>query len=160
MINPKTALDEKKTLVEEGTEFKGSLASSCPIEVKGAVEGEVSGPVLTVRSTGAVRGKVKVSQIHSEGEIAGEFDAEEVRLSGTVKDNTVIRAKSLEVRLASEGKMQVMFGECELEIGDAPTAQPSVRTPKESARAQPSATPAKAEGNGSVAPGPKEEQSA
>src|SRR5262249_1033970 len=114
-----------------------------------------------------VRGKVKVSQLHSEGEIAGEFDADEVRLSGSVKDNTVIRAKSLEVKLAAEGgKMQVMFGECELEIGDAPTAQPSVGTPQETGRPQQSAAPSKSsapsknEGNGSPAAEPKEEQSA
>ena len=33
--------------------------------------------------------------------------------------NTVIRAKSLEVKLTPpEGKMQVVFGECNLEVGD------------------------------------------
>jgi hypothetical protein len=47
-----------------------------------------------------------------------------VRLSGVVKDNTVLRAKSLEVKLASaKGKVQVTFGECVLEVGDAPTRE-------------------------------------
>jgi cytoskeletal protein CcmA (bactofilin family) len=31
----------KKTLVEEGTQFKGSLTSSCPVVVRGRVEGDV-----------------------------------------------------------------------------------------------------------------------
>jgi cytoskeletal protein CcmA (bactofilin family) len=154
MSNPNS---EKKTLVEEGTEFKGSLASQCPIEVKGTIEGEVTAPVLTIRATGAVRGKVKASEIDSEGEIAGEFDATEVRLSGTVKDNTVIRAKSLEVKLAaSAGKMQVMFGDCELEIGDEPTVAVGARSPREAPSARPAAP--KSESNGSIAPRPLDEQ--
>ncbi|MNC99653.1 hypothetical protein D3C83_180110 [compost metagenome] len=58
--------------------------------------------------------------ITSEGELSGEFEAESVRLSGSIKDNTIIRAKTLEVSLVSEGGMQVVFGECELNVGDAP----------------------------------------
>jgi len=122
---------DRKTLVEEGTQFKGSLSSNCPIEVKGRIEGDVTAPALTVALGGAVHGKVKVGEIRSQGELAGEFDADVVQLSGTVKDNTVIRAKSLEVKLTSAtSKMQVIFGECELEVGgDQPqaavAAQPS-----------------------------------
>ena len=108
----------KKTLVEEGTQFKGSLSSDCPIEVKGRVEGDLTAPALFVSASGAVHGHVKVGEMRSEGELAGEFDADVVQLSGKVKDNTVIRAKSLEVKLAPpSGKMQVIFGECELEVG-------------------------------------------
>ena len=90
----------KKTLVEEGTEFKGSLSSTCPIVVRGRIDGDVAAPSLQVSATGAVHGKVKVGEIHSQGELAGEFDADVVQLSGTVKDKTVVRAKSLEVKLA------------------------------------------------------------
>jgi cytoskeletal protein CcmA (bactofilin family) len=120
-----------RTLVEEGTQFKGSLSSKCPIEVKGRVEGDLQAPSLTVSSKGAVHGKVKVDELFSEGEIAGEFDADVVRLSGVVKDNTVIRAKSLEVKLApaNGGRMQLVFGECALEVGDAPTKEASVAKP-------------------------------
>ena len=108
----------RKTLVEEGTQFKGSLSSDCPIEVKGRVEGDLTAPALAVSASGAVHGKIKVGEMKSQGELAGEFDADVVQLSGTVKDNTVIRAKSLEVKLApANGKMQVIFGECELEVG-------------------------------------------
>ena len=126
MSEAKGTMGDRKTLVEEGTQFKGSLQSNCPIEVKGRIEGEVTAPALSVAVGGAVHGKVKVGEIRSQGELAGEFDADTVQLSGTIKDNTVIRARSLEVKLASgNGKMQVVFGECELEVGgDQPAAQP------------------------------------
>jgi len=76
------------------------------------------GGTLSVTPSGAVHGRAKVGEIRSQGELAGEFDADVVQLSGSVKDNTVIRAKSLEVKLAPPtGKMQVIFGECELEVG-------------------------------------------
>jgi cytoskeletal protein CcmA (bactofilin family) len=118
MSDPKSTTHDRKTLVEEGTQFKGSLSSNCPIEVKGRIEGDVTAPALTVALGGAVHGKVKVGEIRSQGELAGEFDADIVQLSGTIKDNTVIRAKSLEVKLSSPtSKMQVIFGECELEVG-------------------------------------------
>jgi cytoskeletal protein CcmA (bactofilin family) len=117
-------MNGRKTLVEEGTQFKGSLSSDCPIEVKGRIEGDLNAPALAVSTSGAVHGKVKVGEMKSQGELAGEFDADVVQLSGTVKDNTVIRAKSLEVKLAPpNGKMQVIFGECELEVGSEQPAK-------------------------------------
>jgi len=115
---------QKKTLVEEGTEFRGSLTSKCPVEVRGKVDGDLQAPSLDISPTGSVSGKVKVDQLVSRGEIAGEFEAEGVQLSGTVKDNTVIRAKTLEVKLtpATEGnRLQVIFGEVALDVGDAPS---------------------------------------
>lgn len=122
----------RKTLVEQGTHFKGSFTSSCPVEVKGIVEGDVQAPALTVSAEGAVKGKVRVTDLRSDGELAGEFDAEVVRLAGTVRDNTVIRAKSLEVKLAPErGRMQVIFGECELEVGDPARAEQAKEAPTE-----------------------------
>lgn len=122
----------RKTLVEEGTQFKGSLSSDCPIEVKGRIEGDLAAPALAVSTSGAVHGKVKVGHIQSQGELAGEFDADVVQLSGVVKDNTVIRAKSLEVKLApANGKMQVIFGECELEVGAEQPAKETAAKPSE-----------------------------
>jgi cytoskeletal protein CcmA (bactofilin family) len=111
----------KRTLVEEGTQLKGSLTSTCPVLVRGRIEGEVQAPALTVSPSGAVHGRAKVGELNAEGELSGEFDADVVKLSGSVKDRTVIRAKSLEVKLATEtGKLQVVFGECELEVGEPP----------------------------------------
>src|SRR5690349_11736028 len=91
----------KQTLIEEGTNFKGSMTSSCPILVRGRIEGDIESPSLSVSPSGAVQGRAKVVQLRSEGELAGEFDAETVQLSGVVKDSTVIRAKTLEVKLES-----------------------------------------------------------
>lgn len=152
----------RKTLVEEGTQFKGSLSSECPVEVKGRIDGDLTAPALAVSTTGAVHGKVKVGALSSQGELAGEFDADVVQLSGTVKDNTVIRAKSLEVKLSPEkGKLQVIFGECELEVGSeqpvrAKDAEKQEK-PKESERPKaasvppvvPPSVPPAAETNGS-----------
>jgi len=108
---------QKKTLIERGTEFKGSLSSNCPVEVNGVFEGDVNAPALVVSAEGAVKGTVRVTHLRSDGELAGEFHADVVQLSGAVKHNTVVRAKSLEVKLAPEGKrMQIVFGECEREV--------------------------------------------
>ncbi len=118
MSDSKNGASAKKTLVEDGTQFKGALSSNCPIEVKGRVEGEVTAPALHVSESGAVHGRIKVGELSSQGELAGELDADVVQLSGTIKDNTIIRAKSLEVKLAApNGKMQLTFGDCQLEIG-------------------------------------------
>ncbi len=120
----------RHTVVEEGTEFKGTLSSTCPIDVRGRIEGDLATPALTVSASGAVHGKAKVGAVRSEGELSGEFDADSVELAGTVRDNTVIRARSLEVKLASsKGKLQVMFGECELMVGDEPTEHDGVEPP-------------------------------
>ena len=107
---------EKRTLVEEGTHFKGSMTSTCPVVVRGRIEGEIETPSLTISQTGSVHGKAKVGIVTSEGDIAGEFEADTVQLSGSVQDNTVIRSKTLAVKLSStDGKMEVVFGNTKLE---------------------------------------------
>lgn len=132
---PEKAPAMKKTLVEEGTEFKGTLVSKCPVDVSGRIEGEVHAPSVKVGASGAVFGKVRVGEITSEGEVAGELEAETVRLSGRVNNNTVIRAKSIEVNLTSEkGKLQVSFGDCMLEVGEEPKkAAPGAPAPNPAA---------------------------
>ena len=144
----------KHTLVEEGTEFKGTMSSSCPIVVMGKVEGDVAGPVIHVTPSGVVSGVVKVKQLRSDGELAGEVEADTVEISGRVRDRTVIRARSLEVSLSvTKGGMQVVFGECELAVGDepnkeaavaaalAPSGQPEAAKPA-AGKSAPPATPA------------------
>src|SRR5439155_9769901 len=109
----------KQTILEDGTEFDGSIKSKCPITVSGKLRGEVSAPSLTVTQSGSVHGQVKVSQLKSQGEISGEIDAESVELSGRVNDQTTIRATTLEVMLnQTAGKLQVTFGNCELQVGE------------------------------------------
>jgi cytoskeletal protein CcmA (bactofilin family) len=144
----------KHTLVEEGTEFKGTMSSSCPIVVMGKVEGDVTGPVIHVTPSGIVSGVVKVKQLRSDGELAGEVEADTVEISGRVRDRTVIRARSLEVSLSvTKGGMQVVFGECELAVGDEPNKEAAVAaamaspTPPEPTKQAPGA-PAKATADG------------
>jgi len=138
----------KHTLVEEGTEFKGTMSSSCPIVVMGKVEGDVTGPVIHVTPSGVVSGVVKVKQLRSDGELAGEVEADTVEISGRVRDRTVIRARSLEVSLnVQKGGMQVVFGECELAVGDEPNKDAAVAaalaSPAPAEAAKPAAAAAK-----------------
>jgi cytoskeletal protein CcmA (bactofilin family) len=113
--------ETKRTLIESGTELKGTLTSTCPIVVMGRVDGEMTGPSVEVTESGVLCGKAKVTELRSRGELAGEFDAQVIELSGRIRDKTLIRAKSLEINLKrDDGKIEVVFGECDLEIGDAP----------------------------------------
>ena len=106
--NPTTT---KRTLVEEGTSFKGSLTSTCPILVQGSIEGEVQGPAVTISATGAVSGKIQTGALKSDGRISGDFDVDTAQLAGTVEKNTIVRASSLDVKLAvTTGKVQLTFG--------------------------------------------------
>jgi cytoskeletal protein CcmA (bactofilin family) len=110
----------RKTVVEEGTALRGSLASNGAVLVMGRVDGEVSGVNVEITETGAVSGRVKTPALRSRGELRGEIDAEDVELSGHVLDDTVIRAQALAVSIPGPGGATVLFGDCELEIGEAP----------------------------------------
>jgi cytoskeletal protein CcmA (bactofilin family) len=116
----------KQTTVEEGTQFKGTLHSSCPVVVRGVVDGDLMAPSIIVSESGTVVGNVKADTIRSEGVLAGRVDAEDVYLSGSVRSDTIIRAKTLEVKLQRQNdKLEVTFGECVLEVGDDPEAEKS-----------------------------------
>ena len=109
----------KKTIIEEGTDFEGSISSSCDIQLSGRVQGDLLAPALTVTPSGSVQGCIKVDRLVSEGELSGEIDAQKVQLSGKVSDQTVIKAETLEVKLNQPGNgVQVTFGDCELRVGD------------------------------------------
>jgi cytoskeletal protein CcmA (bactofilin family) len=114
-----TSKTPKQTLVEEGTEFKGKLTSTCAVVVNGTIDGEVDAPEITITRSGAVLGAIKAKKVKSQGTLSGNVDAGEVFLSGSVRSNTVIKAKSLEVKLGSvdKGQLEVTFGECNLEVG-------------------------------------------
>jgi len=120
----KSESQTKQTTVEEGTEFKGTLRSNCQVVVRGVVDGDLTAPSVMVSNTGTVVGNVKADCIRSEGVLAGRVDAEDVYLSGSVRSVTVIRARTLEVKLQREnGKLEVTFGECILDVGDDPRAE-------------------------------------
>lgn len=122
---------EKHTLIEQGTEFKGTMKSTCPVVVNGRVEGELSAPELDVTVTGTVRGNIKANRLSSRGTLSGNIDAGDLFLSGSVGEKTVIKAKNLEVKLTpDQGRMELTIGECTLDVGDEPTrerrAEPSL----------------------------------
>jgi cytoskeletal protein CcmA (bactofilin family) len=110
----------KQTVVEEGTALRGSLASNGQVLVMGRVDGEVSGIAVEITETGAISGRVKTPALRSRGELRGEITAEDVEISGHVLDDTVIRAQAISVNIPNPGGTAVLFGDCELEIGEAP----------------------------------------
>ena len=118
---------EKKTIIEEGTQFKGTLAANCAVVVRGEIEGQISGPSLEVAETGSVDGQVKVTELRSKGQLTGTFEADDVVLCGRVRDETVIIAKTLEVATARGGALVVELDDCELQIGDVPAKETALR---------------------------------
>jgi cytoskeletal protein CcmA (bactofilin family) len=111
----------KRTLVDEGTELKGTINSTCPVVVAGRVEGDISGPAVEIAEKGFVSGTVKAAEVISRGEIFGQIEAENLELSGKIRDGTVIRARSLDIKVGRQGPREpIQFGECELCIGDEP----------------------------------------
>ncbi len=112
--------DDKRTVVEEGSEFEGTLRSSRAVVVRGSVAGELAAPSVDVEATGRLTGKATVGRIVSRGEIGGVFDAQSVELAGKVANGTVLTAKELSVKPSASGTPGVVFGECTLHVGDEP----------------------------------------
>jgi cytoskeletal protein CcmA (bactofilin family) len=112
MNNPKNPppVPEKRTIVEEGTELKGSITSTCPIVVQGSIDGEVAGPSVEVSATGTIAGKITTGTLNSKGRIAGELDVDVAQLSGTVANKTVVRAATLDLKISNpNGKVELKF---------------------------------------------------
>jgi cytoskeletal protein CcmA (bactofilin family) len=100
------------TIVEEGTAFKGTFKSTCPLIVNGRVEGDVSAPAVTVTSSGVLSGNVEAKAISCRGSAAGVFDADTIELSGAIAQNTIIRAQRLNLKIVStSGKIELAFGQ-------------------------------------------------
>jgi len=115
---------EKHTLIEQGTEFKGTMKSSCPVVVNGRIEGDLTAPELEVTASGTVQGNIKAERLTSRGILSGNVDAGDLFLSGAIGSKTVIKAKNLEVKLTPEqGRMELTIGECTLDVGDEPTKE-------------------------------------
>jgi cytoskeletal protein CcmA (bactofilin family) len=121
--------ETRETIIAEGTVMKGSIASECPITVSGKVEGDLAAPSLNITEEGSVHGQVLVEKLYSRGEISGEIEAQEVKLSGKVRDKTSIKAKSLEVKLDAHDpeRLNVTFGEVTLVVGEKSGDAPKVK---------------------------------
>jgi cytoskeletal protein CcmA (bactofilin family) len=132
--------EHKGTTVAAETEFKGTLTSTCAVLVRGTIDGQVDAPELTVTETGQVVGQINARELRSSGVLQGHLTGETMYISGTVRDNTVIRAGALEVnpqRLTDP--LHVVFGDCVLEVGDEPAVV--VREPRRAAANTSSASP-------------------
>jgi cytoskeletal protein CcmA (bactofilin family) len=119
-MDPKTS---NESVIAEGTSCKGVITSDCPLTVSGAIDGELTAPAAVVTASGRLHGKIRVEQLTSEGQVAGDIEAHTLKLSGQVNDQTRIRAQSLEVQLDSSGgnQLQVSFGAATLEVGPDPS---------------------------------------
>ena len=127
--------DDKATVVELGTALNGALKSSSPVMVLGRVEGEVTAPSVEVAGSGTIHGTVTTTSLRSRGELGGRFEADDIELGGRVLDDTVIRARALQVTF--DGDAGMVFGTCDLEIGDAPDKARAVREANAARRARP-----------------------
>jgi cytoskeletal protein CcmA (bactofilin family) len=116
----------KKTVVEEGSELRGTLSAATPVAVHGKVDGEVTAPALEIAATGVLTGRARVGELRSRGELAGEFDADAATLGGVVRKGTVIRAKTLSVEAGEAEEPATIFEGCALEIGEAPSKELAV----------------------------------
>jgi cytoskeletal protein CcmA (bactofilin family) len=135
---------EKQTLVEEGTEFTGTMRARCKVVVRGSMDGELEAPAVEVTEGGTMTGSVKAKSVHARGVLAGSVEADEISLAGVVRSNTVIRAKTLSVNLASEeGRLEVTFGDTVLEVGEMPSAHATDAETAEKAASGSQATAAK-----------------
>jgi cytoskeletal protein CcmA (bactofilin family) len=113
------AEDTKRTIIETGTEIDGAIKSQRPIVLSGSIKGQITAPSLDVTQEGAVTGTIKVSRFSCKGAVGGEVDAESVELSGRVCDATVIKSKTLDVKLGQgNSNVEVTFGNCELQVGE------------------------------------------
>ena len=123
----------KQTVIEAGSEFKGTLKSSCAVVVNGTVDGQVDAPSLSVANTGKIHGTIKTKTLRSQGTLSASVDAEEVFLSGAIRSKTVIKTRRLEMKLASsnDSQLEVHFAASVLETSDvsvqleSPGAPPS-----------------------------------
>lgn len=103
---------EGSTIIEEGTNFRGTLTSNRPILVNGRVEGDVSAPAVRVTRSGVLQGNVEAKMISCRGSAAGAFDADTIELSGSIAENTRIRAQRLNLKIVStSGKIELAFGQ-------------------------------------------------
>jgi cytoskeletal protein CcmA (bactofilin family) len=134
--NRDMAEQTNKTVIENGTEIDGTIKSDRPIVLSGSLKGRIAAPSLEVMPGGTVQGTIKVTRFSCKGEVGGEVVAETVELAGRVCDATVIRAKTLDVKLAEQADgMQVSFGVCELHVGEKPAtakAKPAASTQESS----------------------------
>ena len=64
-----------ESVIAEGTSCKGIVTSDCPLTVSGVIDGELTAPAAVVTASGRLNGKIRVEQLTSEGQVAGDIEA-------------------------------------------------------------------------------------
>jgi cytoskeletal protein CcmA (bactofilin family) len=106
----------RRTTVEEGSEFTGTVESSCPVAVNGTILGNISAPEITINRSGSISGIIKADRLTSNGTISGNVEAAHVLVTGRVGSQTIIKTSRLEATLRAEsGQLEVTFGKSSLE---------------------------------------------
>ena len=102
---------EPTTVVQEGTDFRGDFNSTCPIVVNGRIEGGVKAPAVTITDSGMLQGTVEAKTIACRGSVSGVLEADAIELSGTIAQNTIVRAQRLKLDIEStSGRIELAFG--------------------------------------------------
>jgi cytoskeletal protein CcmA (bactofilin family) len=74
-----------RSVVAEGLDIKGELASAGEIRIDGSVEGSLKAPCITVGPTGAIKGNIDADLATIEGTVNGEIKAKAVILAHTAR---------------------------------------------------------------------------
>lgn len=100
-----------RTIVDEGTTLRGTMSSTCPVLVHGAVDGTLDAPSVTVSASGSITGKVTTEKLRSIGKIAGDYNVKDAQLAGVVESKTQVTAETLHLKLtATQGRIELKFG--------------------------------------------------
>jgi len=90
------------TVISASTEIKGSITTSDSVEIRGAIEGDVRAPGITVCQGGKVKGDLTADTITVQGHVEGSLQAQDVRLAAGANVMGEIVHGSLGIDTAAE----------------------------------------------------------
>lgn len=90
------------TVISASTEIKGSITTSDSVEIRGAIEGDVRAPGITVCQGGKVKGDLTADTITVQGHVEGRLQAQDVRLTAGANVAGEIVHGSLGIDTAAE----------------------------------------------------------
>jgi cytoskeletal protein CcmA (bactofilin family) len=90
------------TVISASTEIKGSITTSDSVEIRGAIEGDVRAPAVTVCQGGNVKGDLTADTITVQGHVEGRLQAQDVRLAAGANVMGEIVHGSLGIDTAAE----------------------------------------------------------
>ncbi|MBI3438443.1 MAG: polymer-forming cytoskeletal protein [Proteobacteria bacterium] len=102
VTNTTAAARSMPTVVSASTEIKGSITTNDNVEIRGAVEGDVHAPGITVCQGGKVKGDLTADIISVQGHVEGRLQAQDVRLAAGANVAGEIVHGSLGIDTAAE----------------------------------------------------------